>query len=315
MAKRKIKVRGSDVEQKLTDTLNENLKKLKEDSPHVPEQSTDTMEELCNANYGTDVAVEDVSLKEGYVSTEELEETLNKKFNEMTDNQNPEKKLGYASAYTNVKKDQLIDPEQYDDYFSEHAADSYLSTEEDKQFEERIAPYVKKLTDRIDKVFNELSEKQDNGKDVIISDNGDFGPIKLEEKILDCMNTVKNWSNYKNIDYSNFNKPEYNNCQTGIDLGHEEGDKTVEYFFPDGNKYEMVDHPTHYNQYDKEVIDMIESIWGTYLAQKWCEITAFKYRMRMGTKPGNSIEQDLKKEKWYLDKSAELKAKSDILLG
>lgn len=75
------------------------------------------------------------------------------------------------------------------------------------------------------------------------------------------------------------------------------------------DKYEMVDHPTHYNNYDKEVIDMIEAIWGTYLASVWCEITAFKYRMRMGTKPGNSIDQDINKERWYLNKAAELKSK------
>jgi hypothetical protein len=73
--------------------------------------------------------------------------------------------------------------------------------------------------------------------------------------------------------------------------------------------YEMVNHPSHYNNYEKEVIDMIESIWGTYLAAMWCEITAFKYRMRMGTKPGNSIEQDINKEGWYLNKAAELKSK------
>ena len=79
-------------------------------------------------------------------------------------------------------------------------------------------------------------------------------------------------------------------------------------------RYEMVNHPTHYNNYDKEVIDMIEAIWGTYLAKMWCYITAFKYRMRMGTKPGNSIDQDLKKEKWYLEKASELAMKEDTLL-
>jgi hypothetical protein len=29
--------------------------------------------------------------------------------------------------------------------------------------------------------------------------------------------------------------------------------------------------------------------------------------MRMGTKPDNSIEQDLKKEQWYLNKAKELR--------
>lgn len=71
--------------------------------------------------------------------------------------------------------------------------------------------------------------------------------------------------------------------------------------------YEMVNHPTHYNNYSVEVIDMMISIWGIEATITWCEMTAFKYRMRMGTKPDNSIEQDLKKEMWYLEKAKELK--------
>ena len=73
-------------------------------------------------------------------------------------------------------------------------------------------------------------------------------------------------------------------------------------------EYEMVDHPSDYNQYDIEVIDMIIKIWGPEAAALWCDITAFKYRMRMGTKLDNSIEQDIKKEQWYLNKSKEIKA-------
>ena len=78
---------------------------------------------------------------------------------------------------------------------------------------------------------------------------------------------------------------------------------------PQDEKYEMVDHPSHYNNYDKEVIDIIEVIWGTQLAAVWCEITAFKYRMRMGTKPTSPISEDLKKETWYLKKMKELRTK------
>lgn len=75
------------------------------------------------------------------------------------------------------------------------------------------------------------------------------------------------------------------------------------------NTYEMVNHPTHYNLYGKEVIDMMVDIWGREDVAKWCEITAFKYRMRMGTKPDNTIQQDLKKEQWYLNKAKELRNK------
>lgn len=70
--------------------------------------------------------------------------------------------------------------------------------------------------------------------------------------------------------------------------------------------YEYVNHPDHYNNYSKEVIDMMIDIFGLQNTIKWCEMTAFKYRMRMGTKPDNSIEQDLKKEQWYLNKAHDL---------
>ena len=73
------------------------------------------------------------------------------------------------------------------------------------------------------------------------------------------------------------------------------------------SNYEHVEHPSHYNTYPMETIDMMVDIWGKDKVADWCEITAFKYRMRMGTKPDNSIEQDLKKEQWYLNKAKELR--------
>lgn len=77
----------------------------------------------------------------------------------------------------------------------------------------------------------------------------------------------------------------------------------------DNNNYEMVNHPSHYNKYDVEVIDMMERIWGPEAMITWCKLTAFKYRMRLGEKPENSVEQDLEKEKWYLEKAKEYENK------
>lgn len=71
--------------------------------------------------------------------------------------------------------------------------------------------------------------------------------------------------------------------------------------------YEHVDSPKHYNNYSKEVIDMMIAIYGKEKVAIFCEINAFKYRMRMGTKPGQDVSRDLDKEKWYLDKKNELK--------
>lgn len=71
-------------------------------------------------------------------------------------------------------------------------------------------------------------------------------------------------------------------------------------------KYEHVNHPSHYNRYGKEVLEMMKDIWGAEKTALWCEMTAFKYRMRMGLKPDNPIEQDLKKEEFYLNEAKKL---------
>ena len=62
---------------------------------------------------------------------------------------------------------------------------------------------------------------------------------------------------------------------------------------------EQVNHPRHYNNYDVEVLDMMRRIWGEEAVQTFCKLNAFKYRMRAGLK--HDIEEDLKKERWYLN--------------
>lgn len=62
-----------------------------------------------------------------------------------------------------------------------------------------------------------------------------------------------------------------------------------------------VSHPSHYNNYSVEVLEMMRRIWGDEKLAIFCELNAFKYRMRMGLKEGNPTEQDLAKEKFYLD--------------
>jgi hypothetical protein len=56
-----------------------------------------------------------------------------------------------------------------------------------------------------------------------------------------------------------------------------------------------------------ECIAMMEMIWGVEATALWCEMTAFKYRMRLGNKPDNPVDQDLAKEAWYLVKAKELR--------
>lgn len=73
--------------------------------------------------------------------------------------------------------------------------------------------------------------------------------------------------------------------------------------------YEEVNHPNHYNVYDVEVVEMMERIFGIEETMSWCKLNAFKYRMRAGEKPTSTVEKDLKKEKWCLNKYHELKTK------
>ena len=70
-----------------------------------------------------------------------------------------------------------------------------------------------------------------------------------------------------------------------------------------------INHPKHYNQYPVEVIDMMIRIFGEEQTSTFCLLNAFKYRMRVGHK--DDIQADLAKEKWYLDKAAELSLTSE----
>lgn len=54
---------------------------------------------------------------------------------------------------------------------------------------------------------------------------------------------------------------------------------------------------------------MMIDIWGVDAFITHCEITAFKYRMRLGLKPDQPIERDLAKAQWYESKAKELKEK------
>lgn len=72
----------------------------------------------------------------------------------------------------------------------------------------------------------------------------------------------------------------------------------------DDQGYQEVNSPAHYNGYSVEAIDMMERIFGPEKLAVFCELNAFKYRMRAGEKGYASM--DLAKERWYLDKLKEL---------
>lgn len=77
-------------------------------------------------------------------------------------------------------------------------------------------------------------------------------------------------------------------------------------YIPTSTPYDYI-NPNHYKQGEKETWEMMLEIWGKEAFIKHCEITAYKYIQRLGAKPNNSIEQDLEKARWYLNKAYDLK--------
>jgi hypothetical protein len=71
-------------------------------------------------------------------------------------------------------------------------------------------------------------------------------------------------------------------------------------------EYDFI-NPNHYKQASKEVWEMMLAIWGKEAFILHCEMSAFKYRQRLGLKPDQPIEQDLNKALWYENKAKELK--------
>lgn len=66
-------------------------------------------------------------------------------------------------------------------------------------------------------------------------------------------------------------------------------------------------NPNHYQTMSKEVWQMMLDVWGPAKFIAHCEMCAFKYRLRLGNKPGQSVEQDLEKARWYENKAKEIK--------
>jgi len=71
-------------------------------------------------------------------------------------------------------------------------------------------------------------------------------------------------------------------------------------------EYDFV-NPKHYQEFSVEVIDMMAAIWGKEATATHCEMCAFKYKLRAGSKPDQPIERDLEKAAWYLSKAKELR--------
>lgn len=68
-------------------------------------------------------------------------------------------------------------------------------------------------------------------------------------------------------------------------------------------------NPQHYVQDDgRQTWEHMVDEFGLVETAIFCKLNAYKYRDRMGKKPNESTEREMKKVKWYEDKAAELYA-------
>lgn len=80
--------------------------------------------------------------------------------------------------------------------------------------------------------------------------------------------------------------------------------KGIDWFWTDEmlepvEEKEMVDHPSHYNQFKRETIEEMRLLFGDEAVKGFCKCNAYKYQRRAKFK-GNE-EEDLNKAEWYLD--------------
>jgi hypothetical protein len=59
-------------------------------------------------------------------------------------------------------------------------------------------------------------------------------------------------------------------------------------------------NPAHYRRAGQpEVIDMMLAVYGRDAVAAYCLCAAFKYRARVGHKPGQDVAQEVGKALWY----------------
>lgn len=68
--------------------------------------------------------------------------------------------------------------------------------------------------------------------------------------------------------------------------------------------YDKKGNATHYNSERINAIHIFEQTYGTLAVMYFCEINALKYRLRIGKKQSQSLEQEIIKAKWYENAAA-----------
>ena len=148
---------------------------------------------------------------------------------------------------------------------------------------------------------NQEKEPNNDGNDETINALiHDFNEYLDSDK---CKEDLKNHMTKPPVEKRCISSKDTNNTEPTVDYSKENITTTEDHSL---KNYEMVNHPSHYNSSRIETIEKMIRIYGKEKVAWWCEITAFKYRDRIGNKPNNSLEQEMGKIKWYENKANEL---------
>ena len=310
MVKRKIEVNAN--EAKLIKILNEKIKSIKSEDKLLEEANTikltekniepdsepetvstgkkvfvyDDVEPETVSNTEPDPNIEPDDIEPDWKRWEHLESDLQRqlKFNSYKDK-------GYANACPNNSWSHKI---MNTDYLI-------------KVLGPQISDMLKRVND-IDTVLDDNAScrqtiEKECGNPIFDESSNIINDKPVSNELKRILNTSKQLSDkIKHIKNSSNKKTMSNGVEYVInDILSPKKDLTL-----NTDEYEMVDHPQHYNNYEYEVIDMMRKIYGDEKTAIFCELNAFKYRMRMGTKPTSPINEDLKKEQWYLKKKKEI---------
>lgn len=227
-----------------------------------------------------------------------------------------------------------------------HRSEEELNAQLERDREDRKE--IRKTIDDSKKIVEKIRDAKVNNnvpdilKDPITINTGDANAGTIDTSETICQNILKRYPHLKektssiltNIDNDPLKENEQNRVSVTTDNDKnfiqnskryveehiiprkkeleriEEATRNIQNLTLDVTKpYEEVNHPDHYNVYDVEVVEMMERIFGVEETMSWCKLNAFKYRMRAGEKPTSTVEKDLKKEKWCLNKYKELKSK------
>lgn len=167
-----------------------------------------------------------------------------------------------------------------------------------KQFEKQLKQKVDQLKNQYDEDFeleNFILKNDVDSKNINESSNNNVEISKLREELEKAKSSVDFFRNkyYKVLkekkELEGF-EPDSNESET-----------------PESSKYDFI-NPIHYDEDDgRETYEHMIDIWGKEKVAIWCEMTAFKYKKRMGKKPTENLERELNKMEWYVDKAKEIR--------